>query len=66
MSLTCSFTNVGPNLAKAITNSDEHISVYDYLRGSTEQSLFLKLVGEEEVIITVKACKKRNLQTLKS
>ena len=46
---TC-FTNVGPNLANDITEPDDNISIYDYLGVSIEQSLFMRPVGEEEVI----------------
>ena len=60
------FTNVRANLAKDISNLGERISVCDYLGANIEQCLFLKSVDEEEVIITVKACKKINLQTLKT
>ena len=57
---TCFFTNVGPNLANDITNPDEHISIsYDYLGESIEQSLFMRPVGEEEVINTVEGCTKK-------
>ena len=53
------FTNVGPNLANDITESDENISIYDYLGESIEQSLFMRPVDEEEVITTVTGCTKK-------
>ena len=53
------FTNVGPNLANDITEPDENISIYDYLGVSTEQSLFMRPVDEEEVITTVTGCTKK-------
>ena len=53
------FTNVGPNLANDITEPDENISIYDYLRESIEQSLFMRPVDEEEVITTVTGCTKK-------
>ena len=52
------FTNVDLNLTKDMTNPDYHISVYDYLGSSIEQSFFLKPVYEEEVTTTVKTCSK--------
>ena len=51
MSLILFFTNVGPNLANDITEPDENISIYDYLGVSIEQSLFMRPVDEEEVIM---------------
>ena len=50
------FSNVGPKLAKVITNPDENISIYDHLGGRIEICLFLKPIDEEEVINTVKTC----------
>ena len=60
------FSNVGPRLAKDTTNPHENISIFDYSGSSFEKCLFLKPVDKEEVISTVKACPKNNLQTLKT
>ena len=57
------FSNVGPKLAKDITNIYENIFTYDYLGSMIEKCLFLKPVDEEEVINTMKVCTKKNLQT---
>ena len=52
------FTNVSSNLAKNTTNSDGNFCIYDYLGGRIRNCLYLKPADEEEVINTVKTCKK--------
>ena len=48
------FSNIGPKLAKDITNPDQNISTDNYLGCRIEPCLFLKPLYEEEVINTVK------------
>ena len=59
MDLIICFTNVGPNLAKNISIPDKYVSIYDYLEGKVDHTMFLSPVDDQEIIRTVENCKNK-------
>ena len=54
------FTNVGPNLAKNISIPEKDVSIYDYLEGKVDHTMFLSPVDDQEIIRTVQNCKNKS------
>ena len=53
------FTNVGPNLAKRITQPKKGVSILDYLGKELDKSIFLSPVDDQDIIITVQNVKSK-------
>ena len=53
------FVNVGPKLANNIRVKENDASIYEYLRNPNSNTMFLKLVVEQEILGIVNALKNK-------
>ena len=53
------FTNVGPNLAKNIVPPNKNVSIFDTMKNSTANSMFLQTVTVDELMKTVMSGKNK-------